>query len=435
MPPYERVAARQRRVLLLMERHDVPLIAFKQSLRGGAVTDPPGEAGTRQPARGPAEKGAGTRDALRVRGDRRIGRRHDRDRRDSRASAVSGSFLARDQALMIELLADMLQRPKLEAGEFEALRARHIEFIRAAKDSDLAVADADLRRRRAVRRSSLRPHRSTAARRVSRRSRTRTYSAYYQEQVGADRLILAVAGDFSTVAAEAAARSRASPAGARRERAAAECATAPATVAGRRVLLVDAPDSVQSYFWAGNVGVARKRSATRLARCANTLFGGRFTSMLNSELRIRTGLSYGASSRFDRHAQPGHWQMSSFTQTETTIAGASTSRSRRWTSCMTAGLDADAARVRQELRAGSVSARPRDLGAVGIPARACSSSTVSIAATSTVMQARSTAVTLDEAKQSHRRGLSDERQRDAGGDRQGGCASATACASTDRSRK
>ncbi len=52
---------------------------------------------------------------------------------------------------------------------------------------------------------------------------------------------------------------------------------------------------------------------------ANTLFGGRFTSMLNSELRIRTGLSYSASSHFDRLLQPGHWGMSSFTQTETTI--------------------------------------------------------------------------------------------------------------------
>jgi predicted Zn-dependent peptidase len=51
----------------------------------------------------------------------------------------------------------------------------------------------------------------------------------------------------------------------------------------------------------------------------NTLFGGRFTSMLNTELRIRTGLSYGASSNFDRLAQTGHWAMMSFTKTETTV--------------------------------------------------------------------------------------------------------------------
>jgi zinc protease len=40
---------------------------------------------------------------------------------------------------------------------------------------------------------------------------------------------------------------------------------------------------------------------------------------LNTELRIRTGLSYGARSGFDRLEQPGHWEMSSFTRTETTM--------------------------------------------------------------------------------------------------------------------
>ena len=87
----------------------------------------------------------------------------------------------------------------------------------------------------------------------------------------------------------------------------------------RRVVLVDAPDSVQSYFWMGNVAVARNDPRRAALDIVNTLFGGRFTSMLNTELRIRTGLSYGARSSFDRLAQSGHWEMSSFTRTETTI--------------------------------------------------------------------------------------------------------------------
>ena len=90
-------------------------------------------------------------------------------------------------------------------------------------------------------------------------------------------------------------------------------------VASRNVLLIDAPESVQSYFWAGNVAVAKKDPRRPSLDVTNTLFGGRFTSMLNTELRIRTGLSYGASSHFDRLQQPGNWEMSSFTQTETTI--------------------------------------------------------------------------------------------------------------------
>ena len=82
---------------------------------------------------------------------------------------------------------------------------------------------------------------------------------------------------------------------------------------------MDAPESVQSYFWAGNIAVAKSDPRRAALDVTNTLFGGRFTSMLNSELRIRTGLSYSASSRFDKLQQPGHWALSSFTQTDTTI--------------------------------------------------------------------------------------------------------------------
>jgi predicted Zn-dependent peptidase len=50
----------------------------------------------------------------------------------------------------------------------------------------------------------------------------------------------------------------------------------------------------------------------------NTLFGGRFTSILNDELRVNTGLTYGASSRYDQNHLPGSLYISTFTKTETT---------------------------------------------------------------------------------------------------------------------
>src|ERR1044071_7514042 len=85
VPPFERVQLPNGAVLLLMERHDVPLIAFTAVLRGGALSDPAGESG------------------------------------------------------VASLLAGMLQRPRLDTTQFDTLRARQIEFIRAAKESDLAA--------------------------------------------------------------------------------------------------------------------------------------------------------------------------------------------------------------------------------------------------------------------------------------------------------
>ena len=84
------------------------------------------------------------------------------------------------------------------------------------------------------------------------------------------------------------------------------------------MLLVDSPGSVQTYFWLGNVGVDRRYSGRPALDLVNTLYGGRFTSILNTELRIKSGLSYGASSRFTRGTVPGEFAIRSFTQTENT---------------------------------------------------------------------------------------------------------------------
>jgi predicted Zn-dependent peptidase len=86
------------------------------------------------------------------------------------------------------------------------------------------------------------------------------------------------------------------------------------------VLLIDKPDATQTYFYIGNVGVARGFEQREALDLVNTVFGGRFTSMLNTKLRVESGLTYGAGSRLVRYTQPGSLAITSFTQTETTVA-------------------------------------------------------------------------------------------------------------------
>jgi predicted Zn-dependent peptidase len=316
VPPFERVQLGNGAVILLMERHDVPLITFTAVLRGGAVSDPADESGLASLLVGLLQKGSGSRDAVAFAETVASVGGQIETAASTESITVSGSFLARDQQLMIELLADMLQRPHLELAEFDTLRARQIEFIRAAKESDLAAltpiyGEASLFGTHPYGRTVDGSEASLA------QIKHADLQRYSQEQVGADRLILAVAGDFKT----AQLKQRISRAFSGWRKAGAPLAQVPQAqpVTGRRVLLIDAPESVQSYFWAGNVAVAKSDPRRAALDIANTLFGGRFTSMLNSELRIRTGLSYSASSHFDRLLQPGYWALSSFTQTDKTI--------------------------------------------------------------------------------------------------------------------
>ncbi len=50
----------------------------------------------------------------------------------------------------------------------------------------------------------------------------------------------------------------------------------------------------------------------------NLVFGGRFTSMLNQELRVNTGLTYGVMSVVQQPRMPGSIFITSYTKTDTT---------------------------------------------------------------------------------------------------------------------
>jgi predicted Zn-dependent peptidase len=90
-------------------------------------------------------------------------------------------------------------------------------------------------------------------------------------------------------------------------------------VKGKKLLLVDKPDATQTYFAIGNVGTKVNDPDRVGIEVVNTVFGGRFTSLLNEALRVESGLTYGASSQFDSHREPGTFGMYSFTKNETTV--------------------------------------------------------------------------------------------------------------------
>jgi predicted Zn-dependent peptidase len=88
--------------------------------------------------------------------------------------------------------------------------------------------------------------------------------------------------------------------------------------ASSRVLLVDKPDATQTYFIIGQPGIERTNPDRTAIELVNTLFGGRFTSMLNDALRVDSGLTYGARSTVEMDRLPGSIYISTFTKNEST---------------------------------------------------------------------------------------------------------------------
>jgi zinc protease len=85
-----------------------------------------------------------------------------------------------------------------------------------------------------------------------------------------------------------------------------------------RVLLINKDDAKETTFFIGSPGISRNNPDYIAIDVINTLFGGRFTSMLNDELRVNSGLTYGAGSRFAALKNGGTFLISTFTATKTT---------------------------------------------------------------------------------------------------------------------
>jgi predicted Zn-dependent peptidase len=217
---------------------------------------------------------------------------------------------------MIELVSDVLLRPTLTEAEFIKERERAIGLIQAAKDSDPNnllpyYANGFLFGDHPYGSPTIGSEASLAE------IEHADLLEHYANSFGGDRLIISVVGDFDLAALKA----RLSRVFGGWAPADGEPISVPApeTAPGPRVLLIDKPGATQTYFWLGGKGVAIDYPQRAELNLANTVFGGRFTSMLVTALRVNAGLTYSARSTLDRRSRPGSVMIKSFTETGTTI--------------------------------------------------------------------------------------------------------------------
>lgn len=74
---------------------------------------------------------------------------------------------------------------------------------------------------------------------------------------------------------------------------------------GVEVYVIDRPEAAQTQLQLGHVGVARSHGDFPTLMLVNSVFGGKFTSRINLNLRETHGFTYGAQSTFERRLGPG----------------------------------------------------------------------------------------------------------------------------------
>ncbi len=314
LPPYSTVTLDNGMTLLLMEHHEVPIVSLSFIVKTGSVADPVGKEGVATLVGDLLRKGTLRRSSEQISTELDfIGARFSVNAGLDYTSG-SAEFLRKDLTNGVELVADMVLNPTFVPEEVAKLIAQHGDALRSAKDRANRVIGpyfkAYLFGDHPYGRPVAGDENSIGS--ISRDDITSFYESYYTPE----NTILAAVGDFAIPEMRdlieehfAAWPQRATPE---------MLIDEPRPVRGDRVLLVDKPDSTQTYFYIGNLGVSRTHPDRVPIGVVNTFFGGRFTSRLNTALRVESGLTYGAGSRFELLEHAGPFLISSYTRNDTT---------------------------------------------------------------------------------------------------------------------
>lgn len=313
LPEYSRQVLPNGAVLLLMPKPGLPLVHARVEVKGGTEAESSQLAGLADVTASLLRKGTEKRtaDQFSLELDS-LGATFSTNAGNA-STVVTTEFLSKDFGQGVDLLADVLFHPKFPEQEVAQELGRRVDAAKAAKDNAQSAVGAYAR---AAFYGPDHPYGHPADEQTFARIQRDDIAAYYKRIYAGRNVIVAVTGDFDPAAAKTKLTEvfGAVPAGD-----AYSWALAPALSRKARVLLIDKPDATQTYFQIIQPGIDRKDPDRVKLELVNTLFGGRFTSMLNDELRVNSGLTYGAQSTVERARLPGALAISTYTRTETTV--------------------------------------------------------------------------------------------------------------------
>ena len=316
MPPVASATLANGLKLYVIEMHEVPLVQFTLSVKGGGRLD--GSApGIASFTAGMLDEGAGSRDAIGIASEAAflgasLGTFSDWD-----ASYVSIKVPRRNMDAALDLMADVALRPTFSSAEVTRQRDLRLAGILQQRDQPNAMASLAFN---ALLFPATHPYHqplggdSAATAGLD----SAAIRAFYSASMSPGNATMVVAGDITLAEAKASIERRF---GNWRGRSLTTVeSTGPLAAVDRatEVFLVDKPGAAQSVIVIGAAGVERNNPDYPAIEVMNTLLGGSFSSRLNSNLREEKGYTYGAGSGFSYRPLPGPFLAQSAVRTNVT---------------------------------------------------------------------------------------------------------------------
>jgi zinc protease len=295
----QRTLANGMRVIVAPNRA-LPLISADLRVASGGAADPQGRAGLASMTSDLLTRGTSTRSATEI-----------ASAIESLGAAIGASSTPDSSAVSMQtrsdraddaftVFADVARNPAFAQEELDRARQQALDGLQVALSQPGSIAGMAMTR--AIYGTA--PYGAVASP-TSLTAITRDDMAnYHRTYWRPDNAVLVITGDVSTQEGFALAERffgnwarPASPMPARPD----ATASAPAP----RTIVVDLPETGQAAVAMGLRGVARTDADYFPLLVANNVLGGGYAARLNTEIRIRRGLSYGASSSLSARMAPG----------------------------------------------------------------------------------------------------------------------------------
>lgn len=324
VPPPEEITFRMPAVhqlanglrIVLIERHDAPIVRLYAIIEVGAEADPPGLPGTASMVAGLLPEGTKHRTAYQIAqaidqagGSIDTGAGWDQ-------SYANISVLSSHTELAFDLMSDLLVHPAFAPDEVERIRKQTLSALDVVNQDPSYVADMVLRRMLFAGTDYAHSEDGTrdSIERVTRKQLVNFHHRYYVPS----RTILAVAGDITEADCITLAKhflgdwknvpGATPPPG-----------SEPRPPQERQVIVINKPDAVQTEIRVANLGVPRSSPDYFALAIANQVLGGPAANRLFYTLRTRQGLVYGASSDLDCYSTLGGWVAKTSTRSAETV--------------------------------------------------------------------------------------------------------------------
>ena len=300
--------------VIVVERHETPLISAQLLIKNGGEVDPPELAGLADMTANLLTKGTQTREATKIAeeieslgGSLESGARWD-------ASFANVSVMSSKISQAMDILADVVRHPTFKSEEVERLRQQNLDSVTLALGEPSQIARFVAARVVFGDSPYGHPINGTAESlaRITGADITKMHARYYRP----DNAILILGGDITGREGFALAtkyfgdwQKPSTPLPAM------DAAKEAGAVKTGRIVVVDKPDAGQAAVFLARSGINRKDPDYFRGIVSNSVLSG-YSGRLNQEIRIKRGLSYGAFSTLDARRDVGPFVASAQTKNE-----------------------------------------------------------------------------------------------------------------------